>query len=118
MEHGNLMLDARYWARGLGLANPTSKVDAHRAGRFEKYKIAALVPCCGEEVAIAKVVRDFRAALPTATIFVFDNNSTDNTAAALRSAILVLDTVMRGRREMKLLAYLAHRALGEKRRRG
>ena len=102
------------------MANPTSKADAHTAGRFEKYKIAALVPCHNEEVGIAKVVRDFRAALPTATIFVFDNSSTDNTAAAVRAAVSidrVLDTVMRGRREMKL-AYLAHRATGEERRRG
>jgi hypothetical protein len=101
------------------LANPTSKADAHTAGRFEKCKIAALVPCHNEEVAIAKVVRDFRAALPTATIFVFDNSSTDNTAA-VRAAVSidrVLATVMRGRREMKL-AYLAHRATGEERRRG
>lgn len=78
----------------------------------------ALVPCHNEEVAIAKVVRDFRAALPTATIFVFDK--TDNTAAAVRAAVSidrVPDTVMRGRREMKL-AYLAHRAPGEERRRG
>jgi len=100
------------------LANPTSKADAHTP-RFEKYKIAALVPCHNEEVAIAKVVRDFRAALPTATIFVFDNSSTDNTAA-VRAAVSidrVLATVMRGRREMKL-AYLAHRATGEERRRG
>jgi hypothetical protein len=68
-------------------------------------------------VAIAKVVRDFRAALPTATIFVFDK--TDN-PAAVRAAVSidrVPDTVMRGRREMKL-AYLAHRAPGEERRRG
>lgn len=99
------------------MANPTSKADAHTPGR-EKYKIAALVPCHNEEVAIAKVVRDFRAALPTATIFVFDK--TDNTAAAVRAAVSidrVPDTVMRGRREMKL-AYLAHRAPGEERRRG
>ena len=99
------------------MANPTSKADAHTP-RFEKYKIAALVPCHNEEVGIAKVVRDFRAALPTATIFVFDK--TDNTAAAVRAAVSidrVLATVMRGRREMKL-AYLAHRAPGEERRRG
>ena len=100
------------------MANPTSKADAHTP-RFEKYKIAALVPCHNEEVGIAKVVRDFRAALPTATIFVFDNSSTDNTAA-VRAAVSidrVLATVMRGRCEMKL-AYLAHRATGEERRRG
>jgi glycosyltransferase involved in cell wall biosynthesis len=45
-----------------------------------------LVPCYNEAVAVAKVVKDFRAALPNATIFVFDNNSTDNTAEAARAA--------------------------------
>jgi glycosyltransferase involved in cell wall biosynthesis len=49
-------------------------------------KIAVLVPCYNEEVAVAKVVGDFRAALPGATVYVFDNNSTDNTAAAARAA--------------------------------
>jgi glycosyltransferase involved in cell wall biosynthesis len=44
-----------------------------------------LVPCYNEAVAVAKVVKDFRAALPNATIFVFDNNSTDNTAEAARA---------------------------------
>ncbi len=59
---------------------------AQEAGRFDQYKIAVLVPCFNEELAITKVVKDFRGALPTATIFVFDNNSTDNTALAARSA--------------------------------
>jgi glycosyltransferase involved in cell wall biosynthesis len=45
-----------------------------------------LVPCYNEEVAVAKVVKAFRAALPSATIYVFDNNSTDNTAAAAAAA--------------------------------
>ena len=68
------------------MANRTSRPAAHQSGRFDQYTIAVLVPCYNEEVAIAKVVKDFRAALPTATIFVFDNNSTDNTAAAARAA--------------------------------
>ena len=49
-------------------------------------KVAVLIPCYNEGVAVAKVVRDFRAALPRAGIFVFDNNSTDNTASAAREA--------------------------------
>ena len=57
-----------------------------QSGRFDPYKIAVLLPCYNEEAAIAKVVGDFRAALPDATIFVFDNNSTDNTAAAAEAA--------------------------------
>ena len=59
---------------------------ARTVDRFDGYKIAVLVPCYNEEVAIAQVVHDFRAALPTAAIFVFDNNSTDNTAAVARAA--------------------------------
>ena len=68
------------------MAKRTATSAAPKAGRFDQYTIAVLVPCYNEEVAIAKVVKDFRAALPTATIFVFDNNSTDNTAAAARAA--------------------------------
>jgi glycosyltransferase involved in cell wall biosynthesis len=49
-------------------------------------KVAVLVPCYNEERAIAKVVGDFRAALPGATIYAYDNNSKDNTAAAARDA--------------------------------
>jgi len=44
-------------------------------------RIAVLVPCYNEELSIAQVVRDFRAALPDATIYVYDNNSRDRTAA-------------------------------------
>lgn len=44
-------------------------------------KVAVLLPCYNEEVTIGKVVRDFRAALPNADIYVYDNNSTDRTAA-------------------------------------
>ena len=44
-------------------------------------KIAVLVPCYNEEAAIAKVVTDFRAALPGATVYVYDNNSRDQTIA-------------------------------------
>jgi glycosyltransferase involved in cell wall biosynthesis len=41
--------------------------------------VAVLVPCRNEEHAIAKVVSDFRAALPNATVYVYDNNSSDRT---------------------------------------
>jgi glycosyltransferase involved in cell wall biosynthesis len=58
----------------------------HKVSRFEPYKIAVLVPCYNEEAAVAKVIDDFRAALPAAKIFVFDNNSTDNTRSVARAA--------------------------------
>jgi glycosyltransferase involved in cell wall biosynthesis len=64
----------------------SSTAGGHSGGGFAGYKIAVLVPCYNEAVAVAKVVKDFRTALPDATIFVFDNNSTDNTAAAARTA--------------------------------
>ncbi|MDO9498529.1 glycosyltransferase family 2 protein [Falsiroseomonas sp.] len=49
-------------------------------------RIAVLIPCYNEEVAIPKVVADFRAALPTAMIHVYDNNSRDGTREAARAA--------------------------------
>ncbi len=48
--------------------------------------IAVLIPCYNEEVAIGTVVADFRAALPSATIYVYDNNSRDRTAEVAREA--------------------------------
>ena len=45
-----------------------------------------LVPCYNEEAAIGKVVADFRAALPDAAIYVYDNNSTDRTVEAAAKA--------------------------------
>lgn len=44
-------------------------------------RIAVLVPCYNEEKTVEKVVADFRAALPDATIYIYNNNSTDNTLA-------------------------------------
>jgi glycosyltransferase involved in cell wall biosynthesis len=49
-------------------------------------RIAVLIPCYNEAIAIPKVIADFRAALPDAAIYVYDNNSTDNTIAAARGA--------------------------------
>lgn len=57
---------------------------------IEGLSIAVLLPCYNEEVTIGKVVRDFKAALPDATVYVYDNNSTDRTAeiAAAEGAIV------------------------------
>ncbi|MDE6516943.1 MAG: glycosyltransferase family 2 protein [Acetatifactor sp.] len=49
-------------------------------------KIAVLIPCYNEEKTIVKVVTDVREALPEATIYVYDNNSTDHTAQLARKA--------------------------------
>ena len=49
-------------------------------------RVAVLIPCWNEAVAIGRVVGDFRAALPEADIYVYDNNSSDGTADAARAA--------------------------------
>src|SRR3982074_243710 len=49
-------------------------------------RLAVLVPCFNEETAIAGVVAGFRAELPEATIYVYDNNSTDRTLEVARAA--------------------------------
>lgn len=49
-------------------------------------QIAVLVPCFNEEAAIKKVVEDFKAALPDAVVYVYDNNSTDKTSEVAAAA--------------------------------
>ena len=49
-------------------------------------RIAVLVPCFNEAMTVANVVRSFREFLPDASIFVYDNNSTDGTAQIARDA--------------------------------
>jgi glycosyltransferase involved in cell wall biosynthesis len=58
-------------------------------------KIAVLIPCYNEEIAIGQVVRDFAAALPQALIYVYDNNSKDRTreVAAAAGAIVRTETL-------------------------
>lgn len=49
-------------------------------------RIAVLVPCYNEDAAVATVVADFRKALPSAEIYVYDNNSRDRTVSVAREA--------------------------------
>lgn len=51
-----------------------------------RHEIAVLIPCYNEAASIGRVVRDFRIALPNAAVFVFDNNSTDDTAETAQKA--------------------------------
>ena len=61
-------------------------------------KVAVLIPCHNEAVAIPRVVAGFRAALPQATIYVYDNNSFDGTADAARAAgALVRNETLQGK---------------------
>ena len=48
--------------------------------------VAVLIPCYNEEAAVGRVVKDFRAALPDAVIYVYDNNSRDRTALVAAEA--------------------------------
>jgi glycosyltransferase involved in cell wall biosynthesis len=61
-------------------------------------RVAVLAPCYNEAAAIGQVVTDFKAALPEATIYVYDNNSSDDTSAVARAAgaVVRLET-MRGK---------------------
>lgn len=57
--------------------------------------VAVLIPCYNEALTIEKVVRDFRSELPDANIYVYDNNSTDNTAEIARRAGAIVRTETR-----------------------
>lgn len=48
-------------------------------------KIAVLIPCYNEALTVAKVIADYKSALPNADIYVYDNNSIDDTAAIAES---------------------------------
>jgi glycosyltransferase involved in cell wall biosynthesis len=61
-------------------------------------RIAVIVPCYNEALTIAAIVRDFRTRLPEAQVYVFDNNSTDNTAQVAREAgAIVRKVAMQGK---------------------
>jgi len=65
------------------------KAIAVRVGDWQPHagqRVAVLVPCFNEEATIGNVVADFRAALPGATIYVYDNNSADRTGDVARAA--------------------------------
>ena len=55
-------------------------------------RIAVLLPCFNEDAAIERTIAGFRAALPTATIYVYDNNSKDRTVALATAAGAVVRT--------------------------
>ena len=66
------------------------KIDTPRA---QSGTVAVLIPCYNEAVTIGKVVDDFRRVLPEATVYVYDNNSSDGTAsiAAEHGAVVRAD---------------------------
>ena len=58
-------------------------------------RVAVLVPCYNEEAAIGKVVKDFREAMPGAAVYVYDNNSRDQTMARAREAGAIVRSELR-----------------------
>lgn len=61
-------------------------------------KIAVLIPCYNEEKTVEKVVKDFKNSLPEATIYVYDNNSSDKTAElAERAGAVVRHEYVQGK---------------------
>src|SRR5215212_1403579 len=74
-------------AVGPGDGMLTTDVSADgQGGLCAAQRIAVLVPCYNEEATIAEVVRAFRAGLPDATVYVYDNNSSDRTVEVARTA--------------------------------
>ena len=59
---------------------------------MDSLRIAVILPCYNEEAAIAETVAGFQAALPSATIYVYDNNSRDRTVEIARSAGAIVRT--------------------------
>jgi glycosyltransferase involved in cell wall biosynthesis len=63
-----------------------------------KQKIAVLIPCYNEALTIAKVINDFRRNLPDSDIYVYDNNSKDDTIALAKNAgAIVYSEVLQGK---------------------
>ncbi|HEX8032933.1 MAG TPA: glycosyltransferase [Ktedonobacterales bacterium] len=73
----------------------TSELETARTATRTHYEVAVLIPCYNEALTIGSVIRGFREALPYARIYVFDNNSKDDTAriAAEAGAIVCYETL-------------------------
>lgn len=87
------------------MTNPT---EAEPASAPEAGRIAVAIPCYNEAAAIPAVVASFRAALPAADLFVFDNNSTDGTGAIARGlGVRVIDVPDQGKGHAVRAAFAA-----------
>ena len=86
-------------------------------------KMAVLIPCYNESKTIEKVVNDYRKALPEAVIYVYDNNSTDNTAEIAEKAGAVVrheyqqgkgNVIRRMFREIDAECYIIRQSMAER----
>lgn len=71
----------------------TINTSKNKMTNLSSHRIAVLVPCYNEELTVADIVRDFNACLPDATVYVFDNNSTDATVQIAKDAGAVVRSV-------------------------
>lgn len=101
-RHGGIGAPAPRRSGGSRADLPDLPADGHVNGRTHpapdwrgEPQVAVLLPCRNEESTIADVVNDFRRALPDATVYVYDNASTDRTAAQARRAGAVVAHVSR-----------------------
>ena len=71
------------------------RTEEFQASETRTQRLAVLVPCYNEQTTIGQVVHGFRGALPTAQIYVYDNNSSDETVAIAQAAGAVVRTERR-----------------------
>ena len=74
--------------------SPSIQAASKNISQLSDLNIAVLLPCYNEALTIANTIRDFRSHLPLALIYVFDNNSTDESARIARAAGAVVRTVL------------------------
>jgi len=75
------------------MRKPRAKTGSPRGGT-SKHRVAILIPCFNQEQTIGKAVTGFRATLPDAVVYVYDNNSTDSTldVALAHGAVVARET--------------------------
>jgi glycosyltransferase involved in cell wall biosynthesis len=80
------------------IARESQLMDPNRHANPLAPRIAVLIPCYNEAATVTTVVTDFRAALPTATVYVYDNNSDDGTPTlAARAGAIVRSEPLQGK---------------------
>jgi glycosyltransferase involved in cell wall biosynthesis len=76
----------------MNLASPVQAAGEAVTARPGALRVAVIIPCYNEAVAIGRTVREFRTALPDSDIYVYDNNSSDNTIEVAREAGAIVRT--------------------------
>ena len=91
----------------VGIQQMTARVDESEfriRARVRECEIAVLVPCFNEELTVGKTVAAFRESLPSATVYVYDNNSTDRTVDIAKAAGAIVRNEFGKEREMSSVA--------------